>query len=111
MIAGYAVEGTLAKEIMAQPKEVVTLEGRRQPLNALVDYVSFSAHVDFVQNRSFITQVAPKHIILVHGQKDEMGRLKSALMLQYKQYPEVSGVVATDVSCSFVFVPCSHWCV
>lgn len=89
MIAGYAVEHTLAKEIMAQPKEVVTLEGRKQPLNCLVDYVSFSAHVDFVQNRSFITQVAPKHIILVHGQKDEMGRLKSALMLQYKHFPEV----------------------
>jgi cleavage and polyadenylation specificity factor subunit 3 len=89
LIAGYAVEHTLAKEIMAQPKEVVTLEGRRQPLNALVDYVSFAAHVDFVQNRSFITQVAPKHIILVHGQKDEMGRLKSALLLHYKQVPEV----------------------
>lgn len=76
IVAGYAVEHTLAKEIMAQPKEVVTMEGRRQPLNALVEYVSFSAHVDFVQNRSFITQVAPKHIILVHGQKDEMGRRK-----------------------------------
>ena len=88
LIAGYAVEHTLAKEIMNQPKEVVTLEGRRQPLNCLVDYVSFSAHVDFVQNRSFISQVDPKHIILVHGQKDEMGRLKSALMLQYRQLPE-----------------------
>ena len=88
LIAGYAVEHTLAKEIMAQPKEVVTLEGRRQPLSCLVDYVSFSAHVDFVQNRSFITQVAPKHIVLVHGQKDEMGRLKSALMLQYKSMAE-----------------------
>ncbi|CAB9529774.1 Endoribonuclease YSH1 [Seminavis robusta] len=88
LIAGYAVEHTLAKEIMNQPKEVVTMEGRRQPLNCLVDYVSFSAHVDFVQNRSFIQQVDPKHIILVHGQKDEMGRLKSALLLQYKQLPE-----------------------
>ena len=65
LIAAYAVEHTLAKEITAQPKEVVTLEGRRQPLNCLVDYVSFSAHV------------APKHIILVHGQKDEMARLVS----------------------------------
>jgi cleavage and polyadenylation specificity factor subunit 3 len=90
LIAGYAVEHTLAKEIMNQPKEVVTLEGRRQPLNCLVDYVSFSAHVDFVQNRSFITQVDPTHIILVHGQKDEMGRLKSALLLQYRKLPEVS---------------------
>ena len=89
MIAGYAVENTLAKEIMNQPKEVVTLEGRRQPLNCLVDYVSFSAHVDFMENRNFISKVDPKHIILVHGQKDEMGRLKSALMLQYKKLPEV----------------------
>jgi len=90
LIAGYAVEHTLAKEIMNQPKEVVSLEGRRQPLNCLVDYVSFSAHVDFMQNRNFISKVDPKHIILVHGQKDEMGRLKSALMLQFKQLPEVS---------------------
>jgi len=88
LIAGYAVENTLAKEIMNQPKEVVTLEGRRQPMNCLVDYVSFSAHVDFMQNRNFIGMVDPKHIILVHGQKDEMGRLKQALMLQYRQLPE-----------------------
>lgn len=88
LIAGYAVDNTLAKEIMLAPKEVVTLEGRRQPLNCLVDYVSFSAHVDFMQNRNFISRVDPKHIILVHGAKDEMGRLKSALMLQHKQLPE-----------------------
>lgn len=88
MIAGYAVEGTLAKDIMNAPKEVTTLEGRRQPLNCLVDYVSFSAHVDFMQNRNFISKVDPKHIVLVHGQKDEMGRLMSALKLQYRQLPK-----------------------
>lgn len=90
LIAGYAVEHTLAKEIMSQPKEVVTMEGRRQPLNCLVDYVSFSAHVDFVQNRDFITAVSPRNIILVHGAKEEMGRLKGALMLHYNKLPEVS---------------------
>eukprot|EP00579_Thalassiosira_antarctica_P012544 CAMPEP_0201923406 /NCGR_PEP_ID=MMETSP0903-20130614/11167_1 /ASSEMBLY_ACC=CAM_ASM_000552 /TAXON_ID=420261 /ORGANISM="Thalassiosira antarctica, Strain CCMP982" /LENGTH=756 /DNA_ID=CAMNT_0048460723 /DNA_START=42 /DNA_END=2309 /DNA_ORIENTATION=+ len=88
LIAGYAVEHTLAKEIMSQPKEVVTMEGRRQPLNALVDYVSFSAHVDFVQNRDFITSVNPRNIILVHGAKEEMGRLKGALMMNYNKLPE-----------------------
>ena len=98
-----AVEHTLAKEIMNQPKEVVTLEGRRQPLNCLVDYVSFSAHVDFVQNRSFITQVDPKHIILVHGQKDEMGRLKSALLLQHRQLPEVCIVTSNECRSSRPF--------
>ena len=90
IIAGYAIENTLAREIMNAPKEVVTMEGRRQPLNCLVDYVSFSAHVDYVQNKNFIAKVNPKHIILVHGQKDEMGRLKGALMMQHKQQlPEV----------------------
>jgi cleavage and polyadenylation specificity factor subunit 3 len=68
----------------------VTLEGRKQPLNCLVDYVSFSAHVDFVQNRSFITKVAQSHIVLVHGQTDEMGRLKTALLLQYKHLLQVT---------------------
>lgn len=88
MIAGYAVDNTLAKEIMNTPKEVVTLEGRKQPLNCLVDCVSFSAHVDFMQNRNFISKVDPKHIILVHGAKEEMGRLKNALMRQHRQLPE-----------------------
>lgn len=97
MIAGYAVEHTLAKEIMNQPQEVVTLEGRRQPLNCQVEYVSFSAHVDFVQNRSFISTVDPKHIILVHGAKDEMGRLKGALLLHFRPRPEVR--VVTVVGC------------
>lgn len=108
MIAGYAVDHTLAKEIMNQPKEVVTLEGRRQPLNCLVDYVSFSAHVDFVQNRSFITQTDPKHIILVHGAKDEMGRLKSALLLQYRQLPEVRLVNNNSNNNKVFLLPLPH---
>jgi len=88
LLAGYAVENTLAKDILNQPKEVVTMEGRRQPLACLVEYVSFSAHVDFMQNQGFITKVEPKHIVLVHGQKDEMGRLKRYLMQHHRQLPE-----------------------
>ena len=82
------MENTLAKDIMNSPKEVITLEGRRQALNAEVVYVSFSAHVDFMQNRDFIQKVNPKHIILVHGQKDQMGQLKNALMMQHRRLPE-----------------------
>lgn len=89
VIAGYAVEHTLAKEIMSMPKEVMTLDGHTQPLKCSVEYVSFSAHVDFVQNRSFIEQVAPKHIVLVHGQKDQMGHLKAALTVWFDTFPEV----------------------
>jgi cleavage and polyadenylation specificity factor subunit 3 len=116
LIAGYAVEHTLAKEIMSQPKEVVTMEGRRQPLNCLVDYVSFSAHVDFVQNRDFITAVNPRNIILVHGAKEEMGRLKGALMLNYKKLPEVSQLsfcLCTLIKSrdnTLISMHLSHWC-
>ena len=77
LAAGYAVENTLAKDLAKEPEEVTTLDGRRQPLNMLVEYVSFSAHVDFVQNRDFISKVDPGRIVLVHGQKHEMRRLKT----------------------------------
>ncbi|GMH61936.1 hypothetical protein TL16_g03370, partial [Triparma laevis f. inornata] len=85
LIAGYAVENTMAKELMKEPEEVVTLEGKRQPLNCIVEYVSFSAHVDFVQNRDFMMRVKPGRIILVHGQRHEMKRLKQAMDTQYRK--------------------------
>ncbi|GMH93832.1 hypothetical protein TrVE_jg1883 [Triparma verrucosa] len=88
LIAGYAVENTMAKELMKEPEEVVSLEGKRQPLNCIVEYVSFSAHVDFVQNRDFMMKVKPGRIILVHGQRHEMKRLKQAMDTQYrKEFP------------------------
>eukprot|EP00588_Corethron_pennatum_P002225 CAMPEP_0194287154 /NCGR_PEP_ID=MMETSP0169-20130528/34082_1 /TAXON_ID=218684 /ORGANISM="Corethron pennatum, Strain L29A3" /LENGTH=821 /DNA_ID=CAMNT_0039033767 /DNA_START=48 /DNA_END=2513 /DNA_ORIENTATION=+ len=90
LIAGYAIEGTLAKEIMDGTigSEVVTMSGRRVPRNCIVDYVSFSAHVDGAQNRRFIEQVEPSHVVLVHGQKDLMGSFKAALMDGYRNLPE-----------------------
>ena len=88
LIARYTVENMLAKEIMNSPKDIVTLEGHRRPLNAEVVYVSFSAHVDFMQNKDFMQRVDPKHSILVHGQKDQMGQLKNALVMQHQRLPE-----------------------
>jgi hypothetical protein len=44
-----------------------------------VEYVSFSAHVDYLQNSAFIHSVVPDTIVLVHGEKNEMNRLKVAL--------------------------------
>ena len=40
------------------------------------------------ENRDFMQRVDPKHIILVHGQKDQMGQLKNALMMQHQRLPE-----------------------
>ena len=82
IIAGYAVEHTLAKELMdGDPRDIPSMDGvRRLARNCTVQSVSFSAHVDFIQNRDFICRVEARHVILVHGQKNEMGKLRNALV-------------------------------
>lgn len=49
------------------------------PLRMGVDAISFSAHADFPQTSEFIDELRPKHVVLVHGEATEMGRLKRAL--------------------------------
>ena len=49
------------------------------PLKMSVDAISFSAHADFPQTSEFIDELQPAHVVLVHGEATEMGRLKRAL--------------------------------
>ncbi|XP_023929900.1 cleavage and polyadenylation specificity factor subunit 3 [Lingula anatina] len=84
IIAGYCVEGTLAKHILSEPDEVITMSGNKLPLKCSVDYISFSAHTDYKQTSEFIRILKPPHIVLVHGEANEMGRLKAALMREYE---------------------------
>ena len=79
LLAGYSVEGTLAKRLLMEPQEISCLDGRIKQRKCSIAYVSFSAHVDYVQNWSFIQSVTPDNIVLVHGEKGEMGRLKIEL--------------------------------
>ena len=44
VIPGYVVEGTLAKTIINEPKEVTLMNGLTAPLNMQVHYISFFAH-------------------------------------------------------------------
>lgn len=44
VIAGYCVEGTLAKEVMSEPEEVLSMAGQKLARKLSVDYISFSAH-------------------------------------------------------------------
>lgn len=83
IIPGYVVEGTLAKTILTEPKEITALSGATLPLRMSVEYISFSAHVDYVQNSEFIDLLKPPHLVLVHGEGNEMLRLKAALQQKY----------------------------
>ncbi|KAK9801371.1 hypothetical protein WJX73_002407 [Symbiochloris irregularis] len=79
IIADFAVQGTLARDILGEPATVVTRAGRKVPLRMTVDAISFSAHADFDQTSQFIDALDPPHVVLVHGEATEMGRLRKAL--------------------------------
>ncbi|KAK2966068.1 hypothetical protein RJ640_025564 [Escallonia rubra] len=80
VIPGYVVEGTLAKTIINEPKEVTLMNGLTAPLNMQVHYISFSAHADYAQTSTFLKELMPPNILLVHGEANEMGRLKQKLI-------------------------------
>ncbi|CAB3409983.1 unnamed protein product [Caenorhabditis bovis] len=77
IIAGYCVEGTLAKHILSEPEEIVAMNGDRLPMRMQIGYVSFSAHTDFLQTSTFVKELRPPHLVLVHGEQHEMSRLKA----------------------------------
>ena len=65
IIAGYCVEGTLAKQILSEPAEVTLMSGLKVPLKMSVDYISFSAHTDYEQTSDFIRTLKPPHVVSI----------------------------------------------
>lgn len=85
IMTGYSVEGTLAKDLINEPHTIPSIANPEMtvPRRLTVEEISFAAHVDFQQNADFIEKVSPLKIILVHGDSNPMGRLKSALLSRY----------------------------
>ena len=79
IIADFAVQGTLAREILSDCKTIQSRSGGELPLKMSVDAISFSAHADYPQTQQFLDALAPPHVVLVHGEAGEMGKLKRAL--------------------------------
>ena len=82
VIPGYCVEGTLAKEILSEPKEIESIKGGMLKLNMSIEYISFSAHVDYTQNIQFIDECRPHNLFFVHGEVNEMMRLKNSIQMR-----------------------------
>ncbi|BGP55727.1 endoribonuclease ysh1 [Rhodotorula sphaerocarpa] len=86
IITGYSVEGVMARTIMNEPTDIPAVNGGAKIQRRLsVDYISFSAHVDYTQNSKFIDDVMPSHLILVHGEVNNMSRLRSALKTKFAE--------------------------
>lgn len=88
IVSGYSVEGTMARDILSDPDEIIAMNGQRIPRRMSVDYISFSAHVDYTQNSRFIDEVKAKHIVLVHGELKNMSGLRAALQSRYSDRDE-----------------------
>ncbi|KAI6229993.1 hypothetical protein M3Y99_01107700 [Aphelenchoides fujianensis] len=88
IVAGYCVEGTLARHITSDPEQIVAIAGHRLPMNLQVSYISFSAHADYKQTSEFVHKLKPAHLILVHGEMNEMNRLKAGIIRQFDADPD-----------------------
>lgn len=53
----------LVQDIMNEPETITSLKGHSIPRKISVDYISFSAHVDYSQNSDFIEQVKAQHVV------------------------------------------------
>jgi hypothetical protein len=47
------------------------------PVKCKVEVLSFSAHADFEQTSGFLDALQPPHVVLVHGERGEMMKLKA----------------------------------
>ncbi|KAJ7175294.1 beta-lactamase-like protein [Mycena filopes] len=88
IVTGYSIEGTLARDIMTEPDEFESIRGGMIPRKISVASISFSAHVDFKQNSEFIELVKAQHVVLVHGERTNMARLKAAMTDRYRERKE-----------------------
>ena len=79
VIPGYAVDGTLAKIVQSEPNSVTSMKGTQLPLKMSVHYVMFAAHADHDQTKRFIQELRPPNVILVHGERKAMSRVKQSL--------------------------------
>ncbi len=48
---------------MNEPEEIMGVKGGTIPRKLSVDYISFSAHVDYSQNSEFIDMIKAPHIV------------------------------------------------
>jgi cleavage and polyadenylation specificity factor subunit 3 len=48
---------------MNEPEEIIGMKGNPIPRKLSVDYISFSAHVDYSQNSEFIDLIKAPHIV------------------------------------------------
>ncbi|KAF2247146.1 hypothetical protein BU26DRAFT_520408 [Trematosphaeria pertusa] len=120
IITGYSVEGTMAKQIVHEPEQIPAITQRATntarrpgqkegeqimiPRRCSVQEFSFAAHVDGKENMEFVQEVNAPVVILVHGEKGNMTRLKSKL-LSFNAHRAVPVKIYSPANCEELRVP------
>ncbi|KAJ4991805.1 Endoribonuclease YSH1 [Stagonosporopsis vannaccii] len=120
IITGYSVEGTMAKQIVHEPEQIPAIMTRAAnnnrrvgqkeneqimiPRRCTVQEYSFAAHVDGKENMEFVQEVAAPVVILVHGEKGNMTRLKSKL-LGFNAHKAVPTKIYSPANCEELRIP------
>jgi len=120
IITGYSVEGTMAKQIVHEPDHIPAImsrantnsrrPGQREgeqamiPRRCTVQEYSFAAHVDGKENMEFVQEVAAPVVILVHGEKGNMTRLRSKL-LSFNAQKTVPTKIYSPANCEELRIP------
>jgi cleavage and polyadenylation specificity factor subunit 3 len=110
----------MAKQIVTEPTEIPAVMtanrfgGRRNdpdsqimvPRRMSIEELSFAGHVDYIQNSGFIEEVGAKVVILVHGEQNNMGRLKSALLSKNHEKKEADRIkIYNPKNCEELKIP------
>jgi cleavage and polyadenylation specificity factor subunit 3 len=103
IIVDFAVAGTMAREVLANPRTIPSREGRTLPFKMTVEAISFSAHADFPQTAEFLDILRPPHVVLVHGEKTGMEKLAKELESRAKAqgFPRILHTPGVGASVSF----------
>ena len=95
----------MAKQILNNPEYITTQNGQVLPLKMSVSLISFAAHADYKQISQFVREIRPPQVVLVHGEANEMLKLKKKLIEEYEEDPE--GQIAVhnpeNVKASIIF--------
>ncbi|KJP86741.1 hypothetical protein AK88_03654 [Plasmodium fragile] len=83
ILTGYTVKGTLADELRTEP-EYVLINDKPVKRRCRFEEISFSAHSDFNQTKTFIEKLKCPNVVLVHGDRNELNRLKNKLTEEKK---------------------------
>ena len=76
IFAGYCLPGTLGHDVQAGCKRIQVAPGASVDVRCKVEYMSHSDHTDARGISQMIAQVAPRHVVLVHGAEHPMSLFK-----------------------------------